>query len=131
MATPSSIADRLEAAAGEAAAALREIAQPRDWIEELYADDGDALKSDDAAFIADVSSDTIRRYAVAAALAGHPIGILVAGAMWLYSSRRLLDWIEQHQGRPARLKADARARKSRVLRSLPQISSEIPIATAN
>jgi hypothetical protein len=126
-----SIADRIEAAAGEAAAALREIVQPRDWIDELCADGGDALKSDDAAFIADVSSDTIRRYAAAAALAGHPIAVLVAGAMWLYSERRLLDWIEQHQGRPARLPAESRARKSRALRSLPQISAEIPMATAD
>ena len=124
------LADRLEADVAEAAAALRQIAPGRDWLDQLLDADGDALKSDEAGFIADVHADTIRRRAEAAAAAGKPIGILLAGAMWIFSLRRLLDAIEAKAGLPTRLEAETRARKSRDLRSSPHISAQIPIAAA-
>lgn len=127
------LADRLDAAARaatEAADAMRSIALARDWLDQLIDIDGDALKSDEAAYIAGVHSDTMRRRAESAALAGRPIGILLAGAVWLFSERRLLDAIEARDGRPARLVAESRAKKSREMRSRSDICGPIPIATA-
>jgi hypothetical protein len=123
---PAQLAEHLEAAA----AVLRQTATPRDWLDQLLDADGDALKSDEAGFIADVHPDTMRRRAEAAAAAGKPIGILLAGAMWIFSLRRLLDAIEAKAGLPTRLEAETRARKSRDLRSSPHISAQIPIAAA-
>ena len=128
--TNSDLAGRLEADVAEAAAALRQIAPGRDWLDQLLDADGDALKSDEAAYVADMSTDTMRRRAEAAADAGRPIAVLMAGAMWLFSERRLLAWIEARDGRPARLAAETRARKSRDLRSSPQKSPETAVATA-
>ena len=126
--TNNDLADRLEADVAEAAAALRQIAPGRDWLDQLLDADGDALKSDEAGFIADVHADTIRRRAEAAAAAGKPIGVLLAGAMWIFSLRRLLDAIEAKAGLPARLAAETRAKKSRELRSSPHIPAPLPIA---
>jgi len=56
---------RLEAAAStvtEAAAVLRQTAPVRDWIDELEAG-ADAIKTDEAAYIANVHVDTIRKRA--------------------------------------------------------------------
>jgi len=128
--TNSDLAGRLEADVAEAAAALRQIAPGRDWLDQLLDADGDALKSDEAAYVAGMSTDTMRRRAEAAADAGRPIAVLMAGAMWLFSERRLLAWIEARDGRPARLAAETRARKSRDLRSSPQKSPETAVATA-
>jgi hypothetical protein len=126
------LADRLDAAARaatQAADAIRSIALARDWLDQLDID-GDALKSDEAAYIGGVHPDTMRRRAESAALAGRPIGILLAGAIWLFSERRLLDAIESRDGRPARLVAESRAKKSREMRSRSDICGPIPTATA-
>jgi hypothetical protein len=69
-----------------------------------------------AAFVAGVSTDTLRRRAGSASEAGKPIGILLAGGLWLFSERRLLASIETKEGLPARLEAEARARKNADLR---------------
>jgi hypothetical protein len=71
------LAGHLEAAA----VILRQCAPGRDWLDQILEANGDALKSDDAAFIADVSPDTVRRRAEAAAVAGKPIAVLMAGAL--------------------------------------------------
>jgi hypothetical protein len=41
---------------------------------------------------------------------------LLAGGLWLFSERRLLASIETKEGLPARLEAEARARKNADLR---------------
>jgi len=81
-----------------------------DWVAAHHA--GDMLTTDAAGYIAGVSAETIRRRAVEAAMAGRPIGVQLA-SIWLISRARLLDWIEQHEGLPARLAAETRARQYR------------------
>jgi hypothetical protein len=51
------------AAAADAIAALQTIDAPLDWVDEVIDADGDAIKTDEAAYIAAVSADTIRRRA--------------------------------------------------------------------
>jgi len=71
------------------AARLRLRRPRRDWLDECLEADGDGLKTDEAAAIAGVSADTIRRRCEAAGAAGKPIGVLQARAVWLISQRRL------------------------------------------
>jgi hypothetical protein len=123
------LADRLEAAAAKAATALR-VTPARDWLEQILDPYGDGLKSDEAAYVAGISVDTVRRRAEAAALTDNPIGVLMAGAVWLFSLRRLLDAIETKDGLPARLAAQSRAEKNAVLRFQLQNSAHLPIGTA-
>jgi hypothetical protein len=126
MTNKNDLAGHLEAAA----VILRQCAPGRDWLDEVLDAGGDALKSDEAAYVADMSADTVRRRAEAAADAGRPIAVLMAGALWLFSEARLLGWIEAREGLPARLAAETRAKKSRELRSSSHNSARIPIATA-
>ena len=93
----------------ELAGALQHHKPLRDWVDAHR--DGTAFGSDVAAFICGCSPDTVRRRAVDAATAGQPLGILQAG-VWLFDLRRLLDWIGRHQGLPARLAAETRAKKN-------------------
>jgi hypothetical protein len=93
----------------ELARALQQHRPVRDWVDAHR--EGSAFGSDTAAHLCDCSTDTIRRRAVDAAAVGQPLGILQAG-VWLFDLRRLLDWIERHQGLPARLAAETRAKKS-------------------
>jgi hypothetical protein len=93
--------------AAQATAASRRVAPARNWLDELLNADGDGLTSSSAAYIADVSTDTIGRRAEAAASTDGPIGILMAKAVWLISLRRLLDSIELRDGLPARLARSA------------------------
>lgn len=117
------LADHLEATATQAVTALRLVTPARDWLDEILHASGDGLRSHEAAYIADFSTDTVCRRAEAAALIGRPIGYLMAGSVWLISLRRFLDAIELKDGRPARLAAQYRADKNAVLRSLPQNSA--------
>src|ERR1035437_211013 len=126
MTNKNDLAGHLEAAA----VILRQCAPGRDWLDQILEANGDALKSDDAAFVAGVSADTMRGRAEAAAVAGKPIAVLMAGALWLFSEARLLGWIEAREGLPARLAAETRAKKSRELRSSPHIPAPLPIAAA-
>jgi hypothetical protein len=123
----SSLADRFEAMAAQTTAALRLGAPDRDWLDEILNADGDGLTSSTAAYIADVSPDTICRRTEAAASTDRPLGILMAGAVWLISLRRLLDAIELRDGLPARLAAQSRADKNASLRLLPQNSTHLPL----
>jgi hypothetical protein len=124
------LADHLEAVATQAVTALRLVTPTHDWLDQLLDPYGDGLKSDEAAYVAGVSVDTARRRAEAAALTNKPIGILMAGAVWLFSLRRLLDAIELKDGRPGRLAAQSRAEKNAVLRFQLQNSACLPVATA-
>jgi hypothetical protein len=121
-------ADKLEAAAAQAVAALRLAVVPgRDWLDELLGVGGDGLTSTEAAIIAGTSDSTVRRRAVDAALTDKPIGILMAGAVWLFSLCRLLDAIEEEKGRPARLAAQSRADKNAGLRGQRQKSADLQL----
>jgi hypothetical protein len=124
MNTARDLAEHLEAVATQAVTALRQ-SPGRDWLDEILDASGDGLRSHEAAYIADVSTDTVCRRAEAAALTGRPIGYLMAGAVWLFSLRRLLDAIELKYGLPARLAAQSRAEKTVILRSAPQKSAAL------
>jgi hypothetical protein len=89
-----------------------------DWVDAHYRDD-DVRSSDQIALICGVSSDTIRRRAEASLAEGFPLGVQRCG-VWMLSLRRVLDWIERHQGRHARLVAEDRARENADLRLKPQ-----------
>jgi hypothetical protein len=100
------------------AAALRRRPAGRTWIDEYLS--GEILLTDQAAAIAAVSSETIRRRCEAAALTSRPLGVLIAGSVWLVSRSQLLDQIELRDGKPARLAAATRAEKLTEMRSSPQ-----------
>jgi hypothetical protein len=118
------------AATTEAVERLKRISSGRDWVDELVDSDGDGLKTDAAAFVMGCSPDTARRRAEIASAAGKHLGCLMAGAVWLYSLQRVLAWIEQHEGLPARLAAETRAHNNREMRSLSVLSLKTQIATA-
>lgn len=80
-----------------------------DWVDAWI--DGDAIRTDEAAYIYGQSVQTIRRVADASAMTGRSIGKQVSKSVWLISRRRLLDWIEREKGLPARVEANARAEK--------------------
>jgi hypothetical protein len=88
---------------------LGKVAPTGDWVDAFV--EHDCIGTDEAAFIADASRQTIRRHAAEAAAAGRPIGVCIARSVWLISLRRLLDWIEQNDGLPALVAAEARAKK--------------------
>jgi hypothetical protein len=106
---------------------LDKIAPGGDWVDEWV--EGDAIRTDEAASIAGCSMQTVRRTAVAASLAGKPIGRLISKAVWLISRRRLLDWIEHNEGLPARVEAVARAEKYKNGCAAPKIVSNERAAT--
>lgn len=88
---------------------LEKITLEGDWVDAWT--EGDAIGTDEAAFISGCSTQTVRRMAASAALTGNPIGRQMSKSVWLISRRRLLDWMERHNGLPARVKAKARAEK--------------------
>lgn len=98
---------------------LRMYVAKGDWVDAYRG--GELITTDVAAFVVDVSTETIRRRAAEAAQSGHPIGIQ-PGTIWLISLARLLDWIELHEGRPARLFAETRARQIAEMRPQPRNS---------
>jgi hypothetical protein len=101
--------ERIARALEQITAQVRQLPPSNDWVDAYGA--GDAVNSDAAGFIADVSSATIRRRATEAAACGKPLGILIAGSIWLISKRRLIDWIRDHEGEHAALCAMTRATK--------------------
>jgi hypothetical protein len=106
---------------------LDKVAPGGDWVDAFV--EHDCIGTDDAAFIADASRQTIRRHAAEAAAAGRPIGVCIARSVWLISLRRLLDWIEQNDGLPALVAAEARAKKRSFERAAPKIISNERAAT--
>jgi hypothetical protein len=104
-------------------AQVRQLPPSNDWIDAHGT--GDAVSSDAAAFIAGVSSATIRRRATEAAACGRPLGILIAGSIWLISKRRLIDWIRADEGEHAALCAITRATK------LTQMSAPLQASVRN
>jgi hypothetical protein len=121
---PKHLAQRLERIATE----LRQLPARNDWIDAYLA--GEILLTDQAADIAGVSSETIRRRCEAAAATNRPLGILLAGSVWAVSRQRLLDSIEVREGKPAMLAAATRAEKYTAMRASPQESlRRVAVAT--
>ena len=111
----------------ELATRLAGSAKPAtDWVDAF--DAAELLRSEEAAAIADVSSETIRRRCVEAADIGKPLGVHFAG-VWLVSRERLLCDIERRRGRSERLAAETRAEKVMKTRAPPQISSRFVAVT--
>ena len=100
-----------------------------DWVDEWV--EGDAIRTDEAAFIAGCSAQTVRRDAAAAAAIGKPIGRLISKSVWLISRRRLLNWIEGTEGLPARVEAEARAEKYKNGCVAPKIDANERTATSS
>jgi hypothetical protein len=112
---------RLEAAATEAVAALRLCPASNDWVSAF--EDGDAIGTDEAAYIWNCVPETVRRRAEAAAGTDHPLGIWFAQSVWLISKVRLLDAVEVREGLSGRLAAVSRAKKYTEMRAQPQLLS--------
>src|SRR5437667_9927072 len=87
--------ERIARALEQITAQVRQLPPSNDWVDAYGA--GDAVNSDAAGFIADVSSATIRHRATEAAACGKPLGIWIAGWIGLISKRRLIDWIWGHE----------------------------------
>jgi hypothetical protein len=105
----------------ELAATLRQRPACGDWVAAFF--DGDAIGTDEAAFIEGCSAQTIRRRAAEASAIGKPIGVWFASAVWLISKRRLLDDIEKRKGRPGLLAAMSRAEKYAEMRARQQTAA--------
>ena len=80
-----------------------------DWVSAFV--DGDAIGTDEAAFIEGCSAQTIRRHAAEAAATDNPLGVRFVQGVWLISRRRQLDSIQAVHGLHARLAAMSRAEK--------------------
>jgi len=106
---------------------LDNLALTGDWVDAFV--EHDCIGTDDAAFIADASRQTIRRHAAEAAAAGRPIGVCIARSVWLISLRRLLDWIGQNDGLPALVAAEGRAKKRCFERAASKIAAHERAAT--
>jgi hypothetical protein len=117
----SDLIERLEAVSSEAVAVLRTRPASSDWVSAF--EDGDAIGTDEAAYIWNCVPETVRRRAEAAAGTNHPLGIWFAQSVWLISKARLLDAIEIRDGLPGRLAAMSRATKYAELRAQPQLKS--------
>ena len=113
--------ERLEAVATEAVAVLRLRPVTGDWVSAFG--DGDAIGTDEAAYIWDCVPETVRRRAEAAARTKHPLGIWFAQSVWLISKARLFDAIEARDGLPGRLAAISRAAKYLGIRAQPRITT--------
>jgi len=112
---PRSIAETLHRAA-DSVARLDAVS---DWVD----DDGELLLSTEAAQIAAVSQETIRRWCGEARL-----GRLFANSVWIISARRLFEFIERTKGRPAALEARSR-QKMLQSASPPQQTRQIHLVT--
>jgi hypothetical protein len=107
---------------------LDKVAPSGDWVDAFV--EHDCIGTDEAAFIADASRQTIRRHAAEAAAAGRPIGVCIARSVWLISLRRLLDWIGQNDGLPALVAAEARTKKRSFERAASKIVAHERAATS-
>ena len=107
--------------------AERLAAKTENWVTAYHNCDG--LRTDEAAYIADCSDQTVRRYAEQAADAGRPIGIFIARSIWLIDLQLLLGEIERRHGQAARVAAGKRVERVRGLRASPQILTRSITAT--
>jgi hypothetical protein len=102
--------------------AVARLDRAGDWVSAW--ESGDAVTSDEIARICACSPDTARRRHEASVIEGFPLAVRHAG-IYVFSLARMLAWVEQHQGRPARLACESRVRKSMNLRLQPQKVPEI------
>lgn len=93
---------------------IRRLPQGGDVIDLIAA--GELLTTEQAADISERDQETIRRWCEDGSL-----GVKQA-KFWLIGTRRLLDYIEQHQGKHARLVAETRAKKYLQMWGAPQQS---------
>jgi hypothetical protein len=112
---------RMEATTAEAVAALRKLPMSSDWVSAF--EDGDAIGTDEAAYIWNCVPETVRRRAAVAAGTNRPLGVWFAQSVWLVSKTRLFDAIETREGLSGRLSAVSRAKKFEEMRAQPQLSS--------
>jgi len=112
----------------EVASRLARSNNASDWVSAYSA--GAALRSDEAAMVLNCSADTARRRCIEALDVGEPIGICIAGAIWLIALPRLLRAIEARDGLHERLAAEDRARKVLELRSAAQNLAETSMKRA-
>ena len=114
---PRSIAEALHRAA-DSVARLDAVS---DWVDAEH----ELLTVAEASAVANVSSETIRRWA-----ADHRLGRLFADSLWLVSYRRLLAYIEKRSGRAALLDAQRRADEMfKSSLSVQQLSTRMLVAT--
>jgi hypothetical protein len=99
---------------------------PLHWIDAHRV--GEILRTDEAAVVADCSAETIRRRCKTSAEHGRRIGLQIAESIWFVSTQRLLDWIEQNEGKPKRLAAETRLKKVIQTRLAPQEMASIVAA---
>jgi hypothetical protein len=114
---PAHLAERLEQMAAE----VRQLPPRGDWVSAFA--DGEAIGTDEAGYIADLSAQTIRRRATEAAATDNPLGVWFAQSVWLISKRRLFISIELAHGRPALLAAMTRAAKYAEMRAPLQMTA--------
>jgi hypothetical protein len=76
---PAQLAERLE----QIAAMVRRLPAASDWIDAYLS--GEMLLTDQAVEIAATSTETIRRRCEATASTSRPLGVLIAGSVWLLS----------------------------------------------
>lgn len=106
----------------------RLAAKTENWVAAYHK--GDALRTDEAAYIANCSDQTVRRHADQAAKEGRPIGILIARSIWLIDLKLWLDDIERWDGHDARVAAEKRASRKPPLRaSQPILARSVATTT--
>jgi hypothetical protein len=119
------VADATEGLATLLERAVAELRQrrPRTWIEQFRA--GLVLRASEAANVAGVDAQTIRRWCEATENTDRPLGFLV-GRLWLVDAYELLHQVEVRDGLHARRVAESRLKEhwERLSRS-PQ-SLELP-----
>lgn len=105
---PRRIADIFERLIAAVQQLERSLERNNDVIGQILV--GDALTLDEAADVWQVCRVTIQKACEKTAARNEPIGIKFLGH-WVIGTTRLLDLIEQSDGRPARVEAEERAEK--------------------
>jgi hypothetical protein len=121
MSKPGDLDDEAEALLAQLRALLShpQVGPAADWIDAHIA--GEIVTTDEAAHICATSTDTIRRRCDESVDIGAPIGVKVAGSIWLISTRRLLaDHARRNAHRKGRDEGEAAAERAKALRSWPQ-----------
>jgi hypothetical protein len=113
---PRSIAEALHRAA-DSVARLDAVS---DWVD----DDGELLLSTEAAMLAGVTPETVRRWA-----SDHRLGRCFANSVWIISARRLFEFIERTKGKSAMLEARSRRKTLQSASSPEQSTRMLVVAT--
>jgi hypothetical protein len=106
----------------QALALLRQLEKDEDVIASILA--GDALNLDQAADVWQCSDEKVRRECERRATWNEPLGVKLG--CWIVGKRRLLDLIERHDGKHARLVAEDRAKQYVSLTPPSQVRATTP-----